>query len=276
MSRTPPLLVAVVAVVTMIHIFGMAVDADIQSGHVDTTVTTYAADIQSGHVDTTVTTYAAPDGAPVSSRFAAFADETPVPIYGTTSQARCEELADRPNRYGCDENRTQSWGSMWYSEQQQLFSLTITVVRIDGSSWGESSSPLVVRPRSAGIIPWRVNETTVAFNIATTTGRHRLSVESPAQMAADGVVVDSLMIFADPAGDTSSDADSYYDRTTDNVDTADTTSGVLLHFAAGFHDLGGQFVLPPNTSAASRLTAALGSAAASPPATRRPRRRPLP
>jgi len=191
-------------------------------------------------VAASLTTYPAPARAPTSALFTVSVAQQPapptaVPVYASSSDARCAQFPGAGGKLGCPAGFTQAWASVWFSGAP----ITVTVVwHGPGGGWGNWSD-VAVRPRAAGVVPRRLNDSALSFKLPPAALGAKLSLESAAQMAAGGggwpaVVRHSLMLFADPESLAPEPRQPLPHGT--------------LRFGPGVHDLGGQMPLPPNVS----------------------------
>ncbi len=154
------------------------------------------------------------------------------PVFTGSSAQRCQQLAAAgvmPSVCKTVAGHKQSWASFWFSGA----AVTVTVSRAGG--WG-AWSRVRVRSSSGGHTLTPVNASTFSFELTPSPLGWKLSVESTAQesLGAEPLVIhDMLMIFGDPE-----------DLAPDPMGRAPR----MLYFGAGYHDLGGQMVLPSNIS----------------------------
>ena len=159
-------------------------------------------------------------------------------VYSGVSDGRCTEMGEAGTPW-CPRGHSQAWTSFFFAGAP----VTVTVARQGG--WGNWSR-VVLRPRSAGVAPDRVNATHLSFELAPSALGYKLSLESAPQItpappgpAAAGWparVSESLMIFADPQA------------VAPDPGAAACQRPACIYYGAGVHDLGGQLVLPRNVS----------------------------
>lgn len=202
--------------------------------------TSAAVSARAGHAGpakSTLTVYPAHVGATLSSDFAVDVSQGgrpahAAPVFSGSSARRCQQLAAAgamPSACKAIAGHTQAWASFWFSGA----AVTVTISRTGG--WGDWSH-VRVRSSSGGHSLSPLNASAFSFELPPSPLGWKLSVESTAQErsgSAPLVIQHMLMIFGDPD-----------ELAPDPLPSAPGT----LYFTAGYHDLGGQMVLPPNIS----------------------------
>ena len=194
----------------------------------------------------TLSVYPAPVGAPLSSTFAVAVSQAgrpPLapPVFSGSSAPRCRQLAAAdamPSACKALAGHTQSWASFWFSGD----GVTVTISRVGG--WGDWAR-VQLRSSSGRHTVLPLNATAFSFELAPSRLGWKISVESEAQESSGTVsppvVQHMLMIFGDPEELATDPTLALSGRDPD-------PGGSMLYFAAGYHDVGGQMVLPPNIS----------------------------
>eukprot|EP01065_Artemidia_motanka_P011239 TRINITY_DN16046_c0_g1_i1.p1 TRINITY_DN16046_c0_g1~~TRINITY_DN16046_c0_g1_i1.p1 ORF type:complete len:481 (+),score=135.47 TRINITY_DN16046_c0_g1_i1:53-1495(+) len=171
-----------------------------------------------------VVTADAPDGAPVSARFsvsvAADGEEQAVGVFESAQSGRAgDTCVTAPYTTG----RTAAWAAFSFADAP----VTVTVAS------RYSLEGVVLRPLSYGLTAKQVNGSAVSFVLQPSTRGYKVSVEGRSQVS-DGVVLHSLMVFADPPEDPAA--------------VPDPSSPTVLFYPPGLHNVGGQLPVPPNVT----------------------------